>query len=169
MDNLNPKLIMWVGGTAISLIVLAFVIGAGGRIKTYEPGETGPKWEVEYPTTPPPIARPALTLDLPTPEPRTIRFINKCDVPITTAIYYENLEGNWVLYEKFVFSSDGALEVAITKNDSFYYYGKALMGDVPKWEGDARYLTLSDNKTYGFYLQQMVEKWNPYDLNWNCQ
>jgi len=93
------------------------------------------------------------------PSSLVIKFINECDVTINTAIYYQNLQGNWISEGWWVLSPNETASVARTINPTFYTYGQSSDGTWI-WEGTDTYqIVRGSTNAYGFDYTY-IEDWD---------
>ena len=104
-----------------------------------------------------------------------IKFNNQCTVTINTAIYYQDVNGNWVTKGWWVIAPNESTNIAYTINPSIFTYGYSTDGKLV-WEGDAIHQIINgSNDTYGFRefnisnWQYLLQTWQSFTLNWQCQ
>jgi hypothetical protein len=125
-------------------------------------------------STPIPTRRPTYTYTrLPSYLP--IKFTNKCDTIIYTAIYYKNVDDYWVTAGWWGLNPGETAYVADIFSPNFYTYGISEDGNFV-WDGDDTYQTVRGSEiTYGFDKKSIqdwdyaLQNWEYYEIEFICE
>ena len=155
------------------LVIVVVIVACIGVIGLLANNQTSPSRSYLI-STPTPIPIPTNTY-ISYPSSVVIKYTNKCNITINTAIYYQNIWGNWTSEGWWVLSPGETATTVNIINPTFYTYANSSDNNWV-WEGTDIYQTVRGSQnTYGFE-RTFIQDWDLirqggdyYEINFNCQ